>query len=97
MYRDPGCMGGLTYTVLGLASEAGELAGKLKKIMRDGDGEMTDAHREAMAYEVSDIMWYVAMTAKELGYSLNQIGEMNVAKLRDRKERGMIGGSGDKR
>lgn len=86
---------GMVYTVLGLASEAGELAGKLKKVIRDRGGVIDAADREAMAYELSDIAWYVAMVAKELGYSLNQIAEMNVLKLRSRKERGVIGGSGD--
>lgn len=97
MYRDPGGMGGLTYTVLGLASEAGELAGKLKKVMRDHEGEMTPAKKEAMGAEAGDVLWYIAMVAKELGYSLNQIGEMNVMKLRSRHERGVITGSGDGR
>lgn len=88
---------GMVYTVLGLASEAGELAGKLKKVIRDRGGVIDAADREAMGYELGDCLWYVAMVAKELGYSLNQIAEMNVLKLRSRKERGVIGGSGDHR
>jgi NTP pyrophosphatase (non-canonical NTP hydrolase) len=96
-YPDAGGMGGLTYTVLGLASEAGELAGKLKKVMRDDGGVISEEKRIAIAMEVSDVLWYCAMTAKELGLTLSQIAEWNIAKLRDRKERGVITGSGDTR
>lgn len=96
-YPDAGGMGGLTYTVLGLASEAGELAGKLKKVMRDDWGVISRPQEDVMAQELGDCLWYVAMVAKELGYTLDLIAEMNVAKLRSRKERGVIGGSGDGR
>lgn len=99
-YPDAGGMGGVTYTVLGLASEAGELAGKLKKVMRDDGGTLPpgpSGKRLAMADELGDCLWYVAMVAKELGYTLSQVAEMNVMKLSSRKERGVITGSGDAR
>ncbi len=82
----------LEYTALGLASEAGEYAGKVKKAIRDGD-----YNYEAMAAELGDVLWYVARCAAEIDYSLSDIAQMNVIKLKSRKERGVIGGSGDAR
>lgn len=83
---------GLTYTILGLASEAGELAGKLKKQIRDGEG-----HYEAMKAELGDVLWYVAMAAEELGVGLEEIANRNLEKLASRANRGKLGGSGDDR
>ena len=88
---------GLTYTILGLASESGELAGKLKKIIRDKGGHLTMADRVALAYELGDTLWYAAMVAKELGTTLGTIAEMNVDKLADRAQRDRLQGDGDDR
>lgn len=87
----------LTYTVLGLVGEAGEVAEKLKKLIRDEGGVMTDDYREKMALELSDIGWYLAMVAYELDYSLEEIFQMNLDKLASRAQRGMLSGSGDNR
>jgi NTP pyrophosphatase (non-canonical NTP hydrolase) len=83
---------GLAYTALGLASEAGEYAGKIKKGIRDGTFD-----DEAAAAELGDVLWYVATAAHELGYELDEIAYGVVKKLRDRAERGVIKGSGDNR
>lgn len=83
---------GLLYTALGLTNEAGEYAGKVKKHMRDG---VIDD--QAAAAELGDVLWYLAMCAEELGYDLSEIADMVLRKLRDRAERGVIQGSGDKR
>lgn len=83
---------GLMYSALGLASEAGEYAGKCKKLLRDNVWS-----REAAASELGDVLWYVAACARDLGYDLTTIAEMNLAKLGDRKVRGAITGSGDDR
>lgn len=83
---------GLSYTALGLASEAGEFAGKIKKGIRDGDFD-----KEAAAAELGDVLWYVAMAAHELGYDLTDIAYNVVNKLRDRQKRDVIKGSGDNR
>lgn len=84
----------LEYTVLGLVSEAGEVAGKVKKIIRDGDdGPLRDA---AIA-ELGDVLWYLARVADELGVELSAIAVENHYKLESRKSRGVIGGSGDNR
>jgi len=88
---------GLTYTILGLSSESGELAGKLKKIIRDKGGEATPEDIGQLAAELSDCLWYVANIAKELGLTLDMVARYNLAKLADRANRGVIGGSGDER
>jgi len=85
------------YCVLGLTNEAGEVAGKLKKIYRDDDAKMTPEKVADMAAELGDVMWYLTRTADELGLDLEDIIEHNVAKLKSRKERNVIGGSGDNR
>lgn len=88
---------GLVYTVLGMASEAGEVAGKLKKAIRDEGGEISPERREQLLSEVGDVLWYVAMVAMELGSSLSAVAEANLDKLLDRDTRGVIGGDGDTR
>ena len=85
------------YPALGLVGEAGEVAEKVKKIIRDGDGTLTDPDRDKIAKELSDVCWYVAVLAYELDYSLEDIMQMNLDKLRSRQERGVLAGSGDNR
>ena len=87
----------LIYTVLGLTGEAGEIANKVKKIIRDNDGRLTPEVRDALEGELGDVLWYVAGVAAALGASLDQIAFKNLAKLQSRKDRGKIGGSGDTR
>lgn len=88
---------GLYYTALGLASEAGEFAGKVKKVMRDSGGVLTKEAKDALVAELGDCAWYIAMAAKELGVSLSRVARLNLEKLASRKQRGVIGGSGDER
>lgn len=88
---------GIEYLILGLASEAGEVAGKFKKIIRDKDGVMDAETRSAMADEVGDVLWYVTMLSMELGFTLDQIADRNASKLRSRSERNAIKGDGDNR
>jgi NTP pyrophosphatase (non-canonical NTP hydrolase) len=94
------------YPALGMNGEAGEVADKMKKVLRDSDvivrdGNGTivlpDAKREELAKEVGDVLWYVATMAYDLGYSLGEIAEMNIRKLASRKQRGQLNGSGDNR
>jgi NTP pyrophosphatase (non-canonical NTP hydrolase) len=85
------------YPVLGLVGESGEVAEKVKKIIRDGDGVLTDPDREKIALEASDVCWYLAVLAYELDYTLEEIMQMNLDKLASRKERGVLSGSGDNR
>lgn len=85
------------YSTLGLASEAGELAGKVKKIFRDNNGNVDDEVREKIKSELGDVLWYVAQVATDFGLSLGDIGEQNIEKLASRMERGTLHGDGDNR
>lgn len=87
----------LVYPVLGLASESGELAGKIKKLWRDHDGARARSDSIAIKKELGDCLWYIAEIATQLGESLEDIAEMNIEKLADRTKRGAISGSGDDR
>lgn len=103
----PGAQGpiGLLYTALGLGNEAGEVLGKVKKLVRDDNSDILLTHRmkiseekkAAIAGELGDVLWYAAMVATELGLSLNDIAYENIQKLADRKERGVLTGDGDNR
>ncbi len=88
----------LEYLALGMTSEAGEVAGKVKKLIRDGeDVEGFEMKKLAIASEIGDVIWYCAMMAKEVGVPLNDIMKENLKKLHGRKERGTLQGSGDNR
>lgn len=91
-----GTLDAVAYCALGLG-EAGEVQGKVKKIIRDDDGIMRDDRRKEIAAELGDVLWYTARLASELGYTLEEIGQMNLDKLASRRERGVVGGSGDNR
>jgi len=84
------------YVGLGLG-EAGEFQNKLKKVLRDGKGQLTDESRKKMGEELGGLLWYVAQCASELGLSLDAIAEENIRILKSRKERGVLQGSGDNR
>jgi NTP pyrophosphatase (non-canonical NTP hydrolase) len=85
------------YPALGLASEAGEVAGKIKKVLRDQRGDFAQAPLEAIKDELGDVLWYVAVLAADLGLSLDDIAAANLGKLASRKGRGRLGGGGDRR
>ena len=69
------------YPTLGLVNEAGEVAGKIKKVFRDKDGQINEETREALKAELGDVLWYIAQVATELDLSLDDIAEANIAKL----------------
>ena len=96
----------LIYPVLGLVGEAGEVAEKVKKFFRDNQFEVMceDAVAEVpaetrmeIAKELSDVLWYLTAVASDIGYSLEEIAELNLTKLADRNQRGKLTGSGDNR
>jgi NTP pyrophosphatase (non-canonical NTP hydrolase) len=87
----------VVYPTLGLTNEAGEVAGKIKKIFRDKSGEISVADREALKGELGDVLWYLAQVSTELEISLEEVAEHNLEKLSSRQERGKIGGEGDNR
>tara|TARA_Y100001968_G_scaffold132966_1_gene121331 strand:- start:3540 stop:3869 length:330 start_codon:yes stop_codon:yes gene_type:complete len=85
------------YPTLGLAGEAGEVADKVKKIIRDKNGVFDQASKEAIKLELGDVLWYVAQLSTELGFDLEAVAQANIQKLESRSNRGLIGGSGDNR
>ncbi len=85
------------YPTLGLSGEAGEVADKVKKVIRDKDGIFDDETRRKIILELGDVLWYVAQLALELGYSLDDVAEFNLSKLMSRAQRGKLGGDGDSR
>ncbi len=85
------------YPTLGLVNEAGEVAGKIKKVFRDKNGEINTETREALKAELGDVLWYLAQTCTELDISLEEVAESNLTKLLDRQARGKIQGDGDTR
>ena len=88
----------IIYPALGLANEAGEVLGKIKKVLRDKDGNFDDlGTRVTIADEMGDVLWYLAALAKDIDISLDQIADRNIAKLLDRRARNVIQGSGDNR
>lgn len=87
----------LYYPALGLGGETGEVLNKIKKVMRDHDGTVTDEYCDILRKELGDVLWYVAALARELGLNLDDIAQANLEKLFSRKERGTLGGDGDNR
>ena len=85
------------YPALGLCGEAGEVADKVKKVLRDEAGVFSDERRQAIALELGDVLWYVSQLADELGFSLENVAQANLDKLASRAQRQVIGGSGDQR
>lgn len=87
----------IIYPALGLANEAGEVLGKIKKVLRDKEGVFTEETNLEIGKEIGDVLWYIAALARDLELDLNVIAENNIIKLRDRQARNVIQGSGDNR
>jgi NTP pyrophosphatase (non-canonical NTP hydrolase) len=87
----------IVYPTLGLANEAGEVAGKVKKIFRDKGGLISEEDRQALKCELGDVLWYLTQICTELDLSLEEVAEANLTKLFSRLERGQIRGEGDHR
>lgn len=91
-------VGALTYTTLGLAGEAGEVAQVIKRVMRDEvDNIITEEKYEQLKAELGDCLWYLARCCDEAKLSFDEIAEANIEKLISRQARGALHGSGDKR
>lgn len=84
------------YPTLGLLSEAGELADRIKRIDRDDKGVVTPGKRAEVAGELGDILWYAAMVATEFRLSLQEIADANLVKLSGRQNRGTLSGFGER-
>lgn len=87
----------IVYPTLGLVNEAGEVAGKIKKIFRDKGGVIGEAERESLKGELGDVLWYLTQICTNLGLTLEEVAEANLDKLFSRLERGTIQGEGDER
>lgn len=87
----------LTYRTLGLASEAGEVADKIKKIIRDKAGKIGEVEKAEIAKELGDVLWYLQALSHWLDIPFSHIAHGNLEKLSSRRIRGKIGGSGDDR
>lgn len=85
------------YPTLGIADEAGEVVGKIKKAIRDDGGIITKEKKEEVLKELGDVLWYMAQLATELNISFSKVARENLKKLKSRAKRGKIGGSGDNR
>lgn len=97
IYPGSGEILGLSYVVLGLMGEAGEVAEKVKKLIRDKGGEITETDKQELKKELGDVLWYSAALCHELGVDLADVAIQNVEKLNSRKQRGKLSGSGDNR
>ena len=87
----------MVYFALALCGESGEFADHVKKMKRDDNDVLTDDRVIALAKELGDLLWYIAVCADRLGFKLEEIAEMNIEKLTKRKKKGTIKGSGDNR
>lgn len=87
----------ISYLALALCEEAGEVAGKVKKVLRDKNGQFTDEDKRAIALELGDCLWYIANQANAIGCRLSDIAGMNIIKIDGRVKRGTLHGSGDDR
>lgn len=87
----------IMHWVLGVTGESGEIAEKVKKIIRDKKGKFSASDKEEISNEIGDVLWYLATLSHELGFSFEDIAKNNLDKLQSRKKRGVIGGSGDNR
>jgi NTP pyrophosphatase (non-canonical NTP hydrolase) len=95
--RYPGVGSNPIYPTLGLCGEAGEVADKVKKVIRDRGGAFSPEVIEALQLELGDVLWYVAQLASELGLDLEAVAQANLDKLASRAARNVIAGSGDHR
>lgn len=87
----------IIYPALGMCGEAGEVADKVKKVIRDNNQHFTDDKKLEIAKEVGDVLWYCATMAHDIGFTLEEVAQMNIDKLASRKQRGKLSGSGDNR
>lgn len=94
VYPDKGGIKGLAYTALGLTGESGEVANKVKKLLRDG---MTLDKIPAIVDELSDVLWYISAVASELNVNFDDIAVRNIEKLKARQQAGTLTGNGDNR
>lgn len=92
-----GSVAAVSYVTHGLTGEAGEIANKVKKILRDAKGRLTLENRMALQKEVGDVLWYVNALCRELGMTMKEVAILNILNLAERKKKGTLQGEGDDR
>lgn len=85
------------YPVIGLAGETGEVSEKFKKVIRDKNGVIDEETQKEILKEMGDVLWYLSQICTELGADFESVAQLNIEKLKSRKERGVVHGSGDNR
>ncbi len=85
----------ITYATMGLVGEAGELANKVKKLLRGDDNR--DELLDGVKAEMGDVLWYLSALADDIGIPLSDVAAENIAKIHDRQARGKSKGGGDYR
>ena len=95
--RYPNLGSNIVYPTLGLVGEAGEVAEKLKKVMRDKNGVFDEESKKAIKKELGDVLWYISNLCTEFNFDLEDVALVNLEKLKLRSEQGKISGSGDER
>lgn len=91
--KNTGSLNEINYLAMGLAAEVGEVNNKLKKVYRDSDW----SNAKNIEKELGDVLWYLANLALALDIPFEHIAQSNIKKLKDRQERGVLGGSGNNR
>ncbi len=87
----------LSYPTLGLCGESGEVAEKVKKLLRDKKGKLDSQSKQEIIKEMGDVLWYLSAIASELKVNLEEVAKININKLSNRKKKNKIQGSGDNR
>ncbi|MEN9413209.1 MAG: hypothetical protein RLZZ342_296 [Candidatus Parcubacteria bacterium] len=87
----------LMYLALGVCGESGEIAEKIKKMIRNDNGIITDETRALLKLEIGDVLWYLSQLSRVLGFSFDDAAQANIEKIMDRRARGVIKSSGDTR
>lgn len=94
---DADTMEAIKYLTLGLVGEGGEIAENVKKMLRDDNGVITPERKAKLFSEIGDQFWYISELCSRLGFNMGEVAKANIAKLLDRKARGVLHGSGDNR
>lgn len=97
IYPNQNSFEGLKYVALGLTEESGEIAGKIKKCIRDSNSILSTENRALLLKEGGDVLWYLSQFCVELGITLEELAQVNIDKIRDRQARNVVRGSGDTR